>query len=322
MGNYYSDGNSNNKNAIGMNRENRNSVTSFAIIAIAMVALITTALPLPLAYSKTLSLAQLMSQPIASTSNNNPFLKFLTQQQLQSLLLPNDASSIDSNLLNNVQLTALTPSVFSSVATTTVLPFIPTTPPTITNPAIITAPATINPSLVASSQIPFIQGSSTNGFVSLLCSSNTIQTPSPSALSFQASTYGAINSLLFPTTSSSASIPVTGRIILSNSLGGPIFSGQINSGQATGNSFTLQGVLTGASIPSTSSGGLNGLCSTLASIGGAGGITSAAVIPSLSAFSNQFTISGTCGTNVPVAFTIDRIVVGAYIANISCNGIA
>ena len=310
MGNYYSDGNSKN---------NRNSLTSFAIIAIAIVALVATALPLPLAYSKTLSLAQLMSQPIASTSNNNPFLKFLTQQQLQSLLLPNDASSIDSNLLNNVQLTALTQSVFSSVAT--VLPFIPTTPPTITNPAIITTPATINPSLVASSQIPFIQGSSTNGFVSLLCSSNTIQTPSPSALSFQASTFGATNSLLFPITTSSASIPVTGRIILSNSLGGPIFSGQINSGQATGNSFTLQGVLTGASILSTSSGSLSGSCSTLGSIGSAGGITSTTIIPSLSTFSNQFTISGTCGTNVPVAFTIDRVVVGAYIANISCNGI-
>ena len=117
----------------------------------------------------------------------------------------------------------------------------------------------------------------------------------------------------------SRSAPITGTVTLSNSFGGPNLSGQINSGQVIGNSFTLQGTLTSGSIANTLlSGGLSRFCNTLVSSNG----SIITTIPLVSTFnSDRFTIAGTCGTNVPLAFTIDRLVVGAYIANISCNGI-
>jgi hypothetical protein len=205
-------------------------------------------------------------------------------------------------------------------AATTIFPFTSTV-----NPGIITTPLTTtvaaSPLITANQQIPFIQGSSSNGFVSFLCSTNAVQTPSPSTLSFQASAFNSINSFLSPTiitaaTTTTSAAPITGTVTLSNSFGGPTLSGQISSGQIIGNSFTLQGTLTSDSIANT--GGVNGFCNPLLS-SNAGIITTN---PLVSAFnSGQFTIAGTCGTNVPLAFTIDRIVVGAYIANISCNGI-
>jgi hypothetical protein len=329
-----------NKNAICNKTSNRKSASSFITTMILMIILVVTIATssLSLSYSNALALSKSVSlQPavVRDNNNNSLFLKFLAQERLLSFLLPNTdssgviSSSNNNDFLNNIPVTdleliALTQPVLPVAAATTIFPFIPTV-----NPGIITTSPTTtiaaNPLLLtANQQLPFIQGSSTNGFVSFLCSTNTVQTPSPSALSFQTSTFGSINPLLFPTlttttTTTSSTAPTTGTVTLSNSFGGPNLSGQINSGQIIGNSFILQGSLTSGGIANTLlSGGLSGFCNTLGSSNG-GIITT---IPLLSAFnSNQFTIAGTCGTNVPLSFTIDRIIVGAYIANISCNNI-
>ena len=212
-----------------------------------------------------------MQPAVAIDNNNNPFSKFLAQEQLLSFLLPNN----NNIQVTGLQLTALTQRVLPiATAATTIFPFISTV-----NPGIITtSPTTIvaaNPLLLtANQQIPFIQGSSPNGFVSFLCSTNTVQTPSPSTLSFQASPFSSINSFLSPTITSAgtttiSAAPITGTVTLSNSFGGPNLSGQINSGRVIGNSFTLQGTLTSGSIANTLlSGGLSRFCNTLVSSNG------------------------------------------------------
>jgi hypothetical protein len=295
------------------------------------MALLTTS-SLLLSYSNVLGFAQSVSLPpkIVPHNNNN-----------------NNNNDNDNIQVTDVRLTTgLTPAFLSGSAST-VFPFVPIattvinpgiiattssgaiianpfllTANQIANPFLLTANQIANPFLLTANQIPFVQGSSTNGFVSFLCSSNTVQTPSPSALIFQATSgFASVNPLLFPTlntatittaTTTTSTIPITGTITLFNSLGGPNLSGQIDSGQVIGNSFTLQGVLTNGNLANTLSGTVGGFCNTLGS-----GTT----IPLLSTFGNQFTIAGTCGTNVPVSFTIDRILIGAYAANVSCNGI-
>lgn len=276
-----------NKNALCINTSSRKSASIFItkkiVVTIAVAIIATSSISLSYYNALALSNSVPLQPAVVINTNNNPFSKFLA---------------------------AATP-IFPF--TSTVNPGIITTPPTTTLAA--------SPLITANQQIPFIQGSSSNGFVSFLCSTNAVQTPSPSTLSFQASAFNSINSLLSPTiitaaTTTTSAAPITGTVTLSNSFGVPSLSGQISSGQIIGNSFTLQGTLTSGSIANT--GGVNGFCNPLVS-SNAGIITTN---PLVSAFnSGQFTIAGTCGTNVPLAFTIDRIVVGAYIANISCNGI-
>ena len=82
----------------------------------------------------------------------------------------------------------------------------------------------------------------------------------------------------------------------------PIISGQINSGTLSGNSFTIQGTLVTNGVS-----GVGGFCN---------GVAGSTFFPF--AF-NTFTISGTCGTNFPLAFTIDRSVIGASNARVACN---
>jgi hypothetical protein len=276
-----------NKNALCINTSSRKSasifITKMIVMTIAVVIIATSSISSSYYNALALSNSVPLQPAVVINTNNNPFSKFLA-------------------------------------AATTIFPFTSTV-----NPGIITTPLTTtvaaSPLITANQQIPFIQGSSSNGFVSFLCSTNAVQTPSPSTLSFQASAFNSINSFLSPTiitaaTTTTLAAPITGTVTLSNSFGGRSLSGQISSGQIIGNSFTLQGTLTSDSIANT--GGVNGFCNPLLS-SNAGIITAN---PLVSAFnSGQFTIAGTCGTNVPLAFTIDRIVVGAYIANISCNGI-
>ena len=103
------------------------------------------------------------------------------------------------------------------------------------------------------------------------------------------------------TTTTATSIPLVGSLILSNSFGVPSVSGVINSGQVSGNTFTLRGTLTSIA-DNLLSGRLSSLCTTS--------------IPF-----NDFTITGTCGANVPAALAIGRVIVGTYTANIACNNI-
>ena len=84
----------------------------------------------------------------------------------------------------------------------------------------------------------------------------------------------------------------------------PLLSGQINSGAFSGNSFTLQGTLTSSEIS-----GIGDFCGTI----GASPLSPAAF--------SGFTISGTCGTNLPLAFAIDRGVLGAFNARVACNSL-
>jgi hypothetical protein len=285
-----------NKNALCINTSSRKSasifITKMIVMTIAVVIIATSSISSSYYNALALSNSVPLQPAVVINTNNNPFSKFL----------------------------AAATTIFPF--TSTVNPGIITTPLTTTvaaSPLITTVAA--SPLITANQQIPFIQGSSSNGFVSFLCSTNAVQTPSPSTLSFQASAFNSINSFLSPTiitaaTTTTSAAPITGTVTLSNSFGGRSLSGQISSGQIIGNSFTLQGTLTSDSIANT--GGVNGFCNPLLS-SNAGIITAN---PLVSAFnSGQFTIAGTCGTNVPLAFTIDRIVVGAYIANISCNGI-
>jgi hypothetical protein len=215
---------------------------------------------------------------------HNPFLQHQIprQQLLQS-------SSILGNINNiNNRLAALT-----QIPSTTVFPFIANTPLNTASTPFL------------SGQAPFVQGISTNGFVSFLCASNGIRTPNPSVLSFQvSSSTSGVNSIL-TTTNTATSIPLVGSFALSSSSGAPSVVGQINTGQISGNTFTLQGTLT--SNVNTLSGGLSSFCTT-----------SPTLLPTF----NGFTIAGTCGTNAPVAFAIDRIVVGAFTSNVACNNIA
>jgi hypothetical protein len=211
------------------------------------------------------------------------FNQVATAQQLLLPVVP--SSSLPSvNNINN-QLAALTQLAAAPITTAT--PFLP-----------------------IAGQAPLIQGTSTNGFVSFLCPSNGgLVTPNPSALSFQVSSSPSVSQLnpILTTTTTATSI---GSFILSNSLGVPSVAGQISSGQISGNTFTLQGTLTSIT-PNTLSGGLSSsFCNPIA--------TSPSSFPTF----NGFTITGTCGTNVPLAFAIDRIVVGTYTANIACNNIA
>jgi hypothetical protein len=196
----------------------------------------------------------------------------------QQLLVPTVVPSpllANTNNVNN-QLAALTQANSAALLTTTPFPSI-------------------------ASQAPLIQGSSTNGFISFLCASNSgLVAPNPSALSFQVSSIIGINPIL--TTTTTSSIPLVGSFTLFSSLGVPSVAGQISAGQVSGNTFTLQGTLTSISANALLR-ALNSLCTTS--------------IPF-----NDFTITGTCGTNVPAALAIDRIVVGTYIANIACNNIA
>jgi hypothetical protein len=198
----------------------------------------------------------------------------------QQLLVPTVVPSPLLANINNVnnQLAALTQANSAALLTTTPFPSI-------------------------SSQSPLIQGSSTNGFISFLCASNSgLVAPNPSALSFQvSSSLIGINPIL-TTTTITPSIPLVGSFTLFSSLGVPSVAGQISTGQVSGNTFILQGTLTSISANALLR-GLNSLCATS--------------IPF-----NDFTITGTCGTNVPAALAIDRIVVGTYIANIACNNIA
>ena len=176
--------------------------------------------------------------------------------------------------------------------------------------AMTAAAATVSSPLVSgvTNQIaPLIQGTTNNGFVSYLCPGSTVQTtPSPSLLNFGAAT-STYNSIV-PIVSNNPSIPMTGTFTLFNPLltGGtvPILTGQINSGFLSGNAFTLQGTLTSSGIS-----GIADLCGTIAA---------SSFFPF--AF-NGFTISGTCGTNFPLAFAIDRSVIGAFNARVACNSL-
>jgi hypothetical protein len=145
-------------------------------------------------------------------------------------------------------------------------------------------------------QVPLLlHGTTSNGFVSYLCADSGIQTPIPSVLSFQSS--------FSPIFDRGIIIPSTGSFALYSSFGIPSIAGQIRTGQMTGNSFTLQGTLT----TTLAGAGIGSFCTTT---------SSSFPFPSIS---NRFTITGTCGTNVPLAFSIDRNIIGAYIENVACN---
>ena len=189
---------------------------------------------------------------------------------------------------------------------------IPTTTLSSPNPfnAMIAAAATVSsqlPSVVTNQVVPLIQGTTNNGFVSYLCPTSTVQsTPSPSLLNFRAAT-STFNSII-PIVSNNPPVPMTGAFTLFNPQltggGVPILTGQINSGTFSGNSFTLQGTLTASGTP-----GISDFC---------GSIDASGLFPF--AFS-AFTISGACGTNFPLAFAIDRSVLGAFNARVACNSL-
>jgi hypothetical protein len=273
------------KNKPVLNIEITKSAISLVLIGIALVAPCSLLLP---SFNQVATAQLLILNPVVVPTNN----------LLSSSLLPNIISS-------NNQLAALTQ---FSTPSTTVFPFTPTT-----NAAVIAA---ANPFVLSSiNQNPFIQGSSTNGFVSFLCASNGLQTtPSSSDLTFQvsSSTTNRLNTILTTTATTSATaatlIPLTGSFTLTNSLGVPSIAGQINTARVTGNAFILQGTLTSSTANALLSGGLSNFCS-------------ANTITSLLPVSNDFTISGICGTNVPLSFAIDRVVVGAFTANVACNNI-
>jgi hypothetical protein len=234
------------------------------------------------------------------------------------------SSSVVSLVVGIVLVASLLLSVttkFNQVATAQQL-LLPVVPPSLlpsinninNQLAALTQPAapiiTTAPFLPIAGQAPLIQGSSTNGFISFLCPSNGgVVTPNPSALSFQVSSSPSVSQInpILATTTTATSI---GSFILSNSLGVPSVAGQISSGQMSGNTFTLQGTLTSITANTLSGGLSSSFCTTIA--------TSPSSFPTF----NGFTITGTCGTNVPLAFAIDRIVVGTYTANIACNNIA
>ena len=85
----------------------------------------------------------------------------------------------------------------------------------------------------------------------------------------------------------------------------PILTGQINSGTFSGNSFTLQGTLT-----ASGNSGIGDFCGSIGAIGAS---------PLFPLAFSGFTISGACGTNFPLAFAIDRSVLGAFNARVACN---
>jgi hypothetical protein len=272
------------KNKPVLNIKITKSAISLVLMGIALVAPCSLLLP---SFNQVATAQLLILNPVVVPTNN----------LLSSSLLPNIINS-------NNQLAALTQ---FSTPSTTVFPFTPTT-----NAAVIAA---ANPFVLSSiNQNPFIQGSSTNGFVSFLCASNGLQTPSSSDLSFQVSspTTNRLNTILTTTATTSTTaatlIPLTGSFTLSNSLGVPSIAGQINTARVTGNAFILQGTLTSSTANTLLSGGLSNFCS-------------ANTITSLLPVSNDFTITGICGTNVPLAFAIDRVVVGAFTANVACNNI-
>lgn len=160
-------------------------------------------------------------------------------------------------------------------------------------------------SITANQIVPLVQGTTNSGFVSYLCPGTAVQTtPSPSLINFGAATT-TYNSVL-PIVTGTPSIPLTGTFTLYNPLftGGtvPIVTGQINAGTLSGNSFTLQGTLTTSGVS-----GVGAFCNS---------VSASSFFPF--AF-NTFTISGTCGTNLPLAFAIDRSVIGAFNARVACN---
>lgn len=113
-------------------------------------------------------------------------------------------------------------------------------------------------------------------------------------------------------------VSTTGSFTISNSLGVPSIVGQINNGEISGGTFTLQGTLAGSNTIAANalSGGLSSFCNSA--------FNSNPLLPSTTSTStfNDIAITGTCGTNVPVAFTPDRIVIGTYSANVAYNNIA
>jgi hypothetical protein len=285
-------------------------------------------------------------------------IQFLRQQGAHGLLQQSSQPTLSSSINNNNILSSLrqipgTNALSSSISpSTTITPVVPysstTTVPTATAPtSTVTTPssvlsssgASLTPFISTSNQVPFIQGRSTNGFVSLpQCASNTgsavPQTPNPSALIFQvfASPSNSISQIPDTRTTISTAtnnnnvntptlIPLAGSFTISSSLGVPSTTGQINTGQISGNTFALQGTLAGSNTIAANplSGGLGssgGLCSR-------NGFNSNSLFPTTASVSNtafsDFTITGTCGTNTPVAFAVDRLIVGVYTANISCN---
>jgi hypothetical protein len=283
-------------------------------------------------------LLQLPSQPTLSPSinsiNNNNILSALKQ-------IPGTSTFPSSTLPST---TPVFP--YSSTASATAAPAT-----TVTTPSSVSSSSAPTPFASTSNQVPFIQGRSTNGFISLpQCASNTgsavLQTPNPSALIFQvfsSSPSNSVNQILNTRTTTilttatnnnnnvntpTTLLPVVGSFTISNSLGVPSISGQINTGQVSGNTFTLQGTLAGSNTIAANAllpGGLSSssLCSSTAAFSSNPlfPTTTTSTSTSNTAFTD-FTITGTCGTNAPVAFAIDRIVVGVYSANTSCNNIA
>jgi hypothetical protein len=281
-------------------------------------------------------------------------IQFLRQQGVHGLLQQSSQPTLSSSINNNNILSTLRQIPGTNTFSPSISPVVPysstATVPTATAPtSTITTPSSVLPSSGASltpfvstsNQVPFIQGSSTNGFVSLpQCASNTgsavPQTPNPSALIFQvfASPSNSISQIPNTRTTISTAtnnnnvntptlIPLAGSFIISNSLGAPSTAGQINTGQISGNTFALQGTLAGSNTIAANPllGGLGsggGLCSSTA-------FNSNSLFPTTASVSNtafsDFTITGTCGTNTPVAFAVDRVIVGVYTANISCNNI-
>jgi hypothetical protein len=147
-------------------------------------------------------------------------------------------------------------------------------------------------------QMPLlIQASSSDGFASYHCAGSGLQTPVPTFLTFQASSpYISPSSSIFG--DGGVITPPTGSFVVYDSSRIPTLVGQISSGQITGNAFTFRGAL--SNIDS----GTSSFCTS-----------SFFQFP----ISNSFTITGICGTNVPLAFAVDLNVIGAYTANVACN---
>jgi hypothetical protein len=294
-------------------------------------------------------LLQLSSQPtlspgINSINNNNNILSALKQVPGTNIIVPSSTSPSGS-------ITTTTPGFPYSSTTTAAAAAAYNTHGGVAT--IVTgqgAAAGLTPYIPTSNQVPFIQGISTNGFISLpQCASNTgsaiLQTPNPdpSALIFQvfSSPSNSINEIPNTRTTISTAttnnnnnvntatlLPLVGRFTISNSLGVPSIAGQINTGQVSGNTFSLQGTLAGSNtiVANALSGGLSSSSSNLCS---SNAFSSNPLFPTTTTSTstsntgiNDFTITGTCGTNAPVTFAIDRVVVGVYSANISCNNIA
>lgn len=344
-------------------------ITSHIGGATMSILVVAALLLLPITTLSNLAVAQRLlsaQQPLFPANNLVPLqqqqeIQFLRQQGVHGLLQQSSQPTLSSTINNNNILSSLRQipgtNTFSSTISpsTTITPVVPysstATVPTATAPtSTITTPSSVlsssgasslTPFVSTSNQVPFIQGTSTNGFVSLpQCASNTgsavPQTPNPSALIFQvfASPSNSISQIPNTRTTISTAtnnnnvntptlIPLAGSFTISNSLGVPSTAGQINTGQISGNIFALQGTLAGSNTIAANalSGGLGssgGLCSSTA-------FNSNSLFPTTASVSNtafsDFTITGTCGTNTPVAFAVDRVIVGVYTANISCNNI-